>query len=110
LNEYRNFPNKIRQKEETSEKKIATAKGTLKIAIHTSGTLVVSIYDNKPVHYMSKIDCELDMVLHKAYKVWDAEARVNRVVLEYSNPTQAKENVINRLICINRTGPWGEQR
>ena len=80
MNEYRNFPNKVRQKEESSDKKIEAAKSTLKIAIHTSGTLVASIYDNKPVHYMSKIDSELTIVLHKAYKVWDAQVGTTRWV------------------------------
>lgn len=33
--------------------------------------LALSIYDNKPVHYLSTIDSMVEYLMIKSYKMWD---------------------------------------
>lgn len=72
----RGIPNVILQKAKTGKEEEA-ARGTLKIAIDKNKVLALSIYDNKPVHFLTTIDSMVEYLMIKSYKMWDPATGAN---------------------------------
>ncbi|KAK3259002.1 hypothetical protein CYMTET_31980 [Cymbomonas tetramitiformis] len=114
----RGVPDTVVQTEARSKVDLARQVGTVKIArTEDFKVIAVSIYDSKPVHFLSSIHNRVNMV-EKIREVWDTKAKETaelaytrlNVIDDYNN-TMNGVDIADQLREIYRfDGPWMRQR